>query len=484
WPDGSTQLYDHWEDPEEEKNLSGVPEYRDVEEEFAHHIQGRIPGPELEARKERSDELPNIIIILADDLGYEDLGVHHSPEAVTPHLDSLANNGIQCRQAYITAPVCSPSRAGLLTGRYQNRFGFEFLASEEAIMNKGQLIGLPEDEVTLADRMKALGYVTGCIGKWHLGKEPSQNPTRRGFDLFYGTLGQSGYFEPMLYNSDQGSKPKRVKTPGYYVTDDYSRRAVQFVEDHHDQPFFLYLSHFAVHKPHLATERYLERFAHIEDSTRKAYLAMLSAMDDGVGDLLEALREHDLEERTLLLFLSDNGGTQGSSNRPLRGKKGGTWEGGIRTPFFVQWKGRLPPGGVFPHPVSSLDLAPTCLAAAGESVPQESELDGVNLLPYLEGRKSHPPHDALYWKFGTQWAIRKGDWKLLQAREGKGGNIQIAKEGPIRLFHLGDDPEEANDLFRQEGQIVQELSQLWDTWAERLPEPRWLPFPVGNSEQR
>jgi len=425
-----------------------------------------------------SHDQPNIVLILADDLGYADLGVQGAPDVVTPHLDSLAANGIRCTDAYVTSPVCSPSRAGILTGRYQNRFGFEFLVNDKSIVSPGRKVGLATDETTIADRMKALGYATGCIGKWHVGDQREFLPMNRGFDEFYGTLGQSSYFSPMLIDSRRGPKPKKIATPGYYTTDDYSRRAVEFIREHRDGPFFLYLAHFAVHKPHEATAKYLARFSDVKDPTRRAYLAMLSAMDDGVGQLLGVLRESGIEENTLVFFLSDNGGTQGSSNAPLRGKKGSTWEGGIRTPLLVQWKSRLPAGAVYSHPVISLDLLPTCIAAGGGTVDASWKLDGVNLLPFFEGIHNHAPHGALYWRFATQWAIRRGDWKLVQAREGKGGSIQIAKEGPVRLYCLADDMTEQNDLSGAEPPRAAALRRLWGAWAAELPVPHWHPAPV------
>jgi len=426
------------------------------------------------------DSKPNVILILADDLGYEDLGIQGSTDAITPHIDSLATNGIRCTQAYITSPVCSPSRAGILTGRYQNRFGFEFLAGSEVTAPKSTSIGLPPEEVTFADRMKDLGYVTGCVGKWHVGDEKEHFPTARGFDEFYGSLGQSNYYTPRICDSRKGPKSFLIQEPGYYLTDDYSRRAVEFIDKHQAEPFFLYLPHFAVHKPNQATDKYLERFPNVSDPKRRTYVAMLSAMDDAVGLVLEALRRNDLEDNTLLFFLSDNGGSGsgGASNDPLHGGKGSTWEGGIRTPLFIQWKARLPQSKLFRRPVISLDLLPTAIAAAGGQTSEDWNLDGTDLLPYLLGEQKGNPHDALYWRFGTQWAIRKGDWKLLQAREEKGGSIQIAKEGPTRLFNLSEDISEEQDQAAAKPEHARMLWEMWETWAKELPEPAWHPMPV------
>ncbi len=454
--------------------LSGEPTAR---EWFAKQ-EPRSPKAPSRAHNEGK---PNVVVILADDLGYQDLSVLGSPDAITPNLDGLAENGIRCTQAYISAPVCSPSRAGLLTGRYQNRFGFEFLAAPEVILAPGKQVGIDPGEQTIADRMKALGYYTGCIGKWHVGSEEAYLPTNRGFDEFYGSLGQSNYFHPTIVDSRAGST-EMIETADYYLTDDYSRRAVEFIHEHHEIPFFLYLPHFAVHKPYEASDQYLERFPNAEDPRRQSYLAMLSAMDDAVGAVLTALKEKGLEENSLIFFLSDNGGTQAGNNDPLRGSKGATWEGGIRTPFLVQWKARLPQGVTYENPIISLDILPTAVMAAGGQIDEAWDLDGVNLLPYLEGQKKGQPHEALYWKFGTQWAVRMGDWKALQAREERGGSIQIAKEGPPRLYHLSEDISEEWDLAQERPNHLQKLQGMWQAWAAELPEPHWLPTPVDGEE--
>ncbi|QGJ71966.1 Hypothetical protein PBC10988_36790 [Planctomycetales bacterium 10988] len=451
--------------------LSGEPTAR------AWLAAQELKGQKQSSHFKRSDQ-PNIIVIFADDLGYEDLGVQGSPDAKTPFIDSLATNGVRCTSAYVTAPVCSPSRAGLLTGRYQNRFGFEFLVNDDSIVLPGKQVGLDPGETTIAYQMNRLGYATGCVGKWHLGKEEPFFPTERGFDEFYGTLGQSGHYEPVLYDSRQGRKGKKIRTEGYYTTDDFSRRAVEFIHDHRQEPFFLYLAHFAVHTPHVAPEHYLSRFPNVSDPERKTYLAMLSAMDDGVGKVLAALQETGLEENTMVIFLSDNGGTKGSSNKPLEGRKGNTWEGGIRTPFLVQWKGKLQPGTEFDGMISSLDILPTSIAAAGGKIDPNWELDGVNILPYLTGERQGDPHEVLFWRFGTQWAVRSQDWKLLQAREASGGTIQIANTGPVRLFNLDEDIGEENDLTAKNPEKAEELRRLWEAWAAELPEPSWQPKPL------
>lgn len=419
---------------------------------------------------------PNVIVILADDLGYRDVGIQGCEDFPTPHMDSIATSGVRCTDAYVTAPVCSPSRAGLLTGRYQNRFGFEFLVSPDAAFADGKKAGLATGEKTFADRMKSLGYVTGCIGKWHLGDEAEYLPMSRGFDEFYGSPGQSNYFSPLIIDSSKSAKPTKIKTPGYYLTEDFGKQAVSFVERHKDCPFFLYLPHFAVHKPYEATEAHLAQYAHIKDEKRRAFAGMATALDDAVGALLGTLRQHKLEENTLIFFFSDNGGTGGvGDNLPLRGGKGSSWEGGIRTPFFVQWKGRLAPGKIYSQPVSSLDILPTALAAAGGQIDPAWKLDGVNLLPFLEDEAQGSPHEALFWRFGPQRAVRQGEWKWVQSREGRGGSIQIAKTGPPRLFNLKQDAAEKDDVSGAHPEKAAELQHLWEQWNQQLPEPSWHP---------
>jgi arylsulfatase A-like enzyme len=267
-----------------------------------------------------------------------------------------------------------------------------------------------------------------------------------------------------------------VRAPGYYLTDDYARRAAACVQQHSTKPFFLYLPHFAAHSPYQADAARLAKFAHLTDSKRRTYAAMISALDDAVGTLLAALRNSSLEEHTLLIFLSDNGGTGGvGDNRPLRGGKGSTWEGGIRTPLLVQWKGTLPAGLVYREPVSSLDILPTALVAAGAEGDAKWELDGVNLIPFLTGEATAAPHEMLYWRFGPQRAIRSGAWKLVQAREERGGSIQLAKTGPWRLYNLRQDPAEQNDLTTEHPDKARKLTQQWEKWNAQLPPPAWQP---------
>jgi arylsulfatase A-like enzyme len=406
---------------------------------------------------------PNIVVILADDLGWGELGAQGNKKIPTPHIDSIASGGIRFTQGYVSGPYCSPTRAGLLTGRYQTRFGHEFNPGGGPKSGNG----LPLDQTTIADRLKAAGYATGAIGKWHLGASPELRPSKRGFDDFYGTLNNSPFFHPELVDTRKSDDPVKVTEEGFYTTDAYATRAVEWIGEHKGEPFFLYLPFNAQHAPLQATQKYLDRFTHIEDPKRKTFAAMLSALDDAVGQVLGSLEKNGVAESTLVVFLTDNGGpTQQttSSNLPLRGFKATTLEGGVRVPFYVQWKGHLPAGKVYEHPVIQLDILPTALALAGAPVSESENLDGVNLLPYLEGKEQSPPHQSLFWRFGQQWAVRDGDWKLVASR------IDGFKP---QLFNLAEDIGEANDLTAKHPEKVAELKAEWGEWNAGNVPAKW-----------
>jgi arylsulfatase A-like enzyme len=404
---------------------------------------------------------PNIVFIAADDLGYAELGVQGCRDIPTPNIDSIAANGVRFTDGYVSCPVCSPTRAGWITGRYQQRFGHEFNPgpAQQADPN----FGLPLSEVTLANQLKAAGYATGIVGKWHLGYRPEFHPQKRGFDEFFGFLGGAHPYlptpgaDPIL----RGTQPVEERE---YLTEAFAREALDFIERHRNQPFFLYLSFNAVHAPLQATEKYLARFSQIQDQRRRTFAAMLSAMDDAVGQVLQRLREYKLEDNTLVVFISDNGGptnNTSSRNDPLRGYKGQVLEGGIRVPFLMQWKARLPKGLVYREPVISLDIFPTVVAAAGASLPA-NPLDGVNLLPYLTGQSKGAPHHALYWRFGAQAAIRKGPWKMVRLADGQ-----------PQLYNLAEDIGESRDLASAQPAKLKELREDWEAWNRQLSPPRW-----------
>jgi arylsulfatase A-like enzyme len=423
--------------------------------------------PHLAAHSAELPSRPNIVFLIADDLGYADLEVHGGREVGTPNIDALAAAGMRFTNAYSTGCVCSPSRVGLLTGRYQQRTGHE--------SNPHRQFGLDLAEVTLPQRLKAAGYVTGIVGKWHLGDSKEQNPLSRGFDEFYGILehgigpGERGNREVVVYRGWE-----ETEAPADHTTA-FGREAVSFIERHKDQPFFLYVPFTAVHAPHVAPENQVKKLVQIADPRRRRYLAMLATLDEMIGQITAKLREHKLDENTLVCFASDNGGPDGApSNAPLRGHKWSLLEGGIRSPLFVAWKGRIPANRTSDEPVIQVDLAATALVATGVEPKPEWKLDGANLLPLLEGQAPRLDREALFWRFGPQFAVRQGRWKLVKP--------SLADE-PM-LFDLAADAGEANDLAAQQPDRVKSLTALWEKWnAANIP-PRWDDARWNGAEAR
>lgn len=413
-------------------------------------------------------EKPNILFIVGDDMGFADVGFHQCKDIPTPGLDALAASGVIFTNGYVSGPYCSPTRAGLMTGRYQQRFGHEF--------NPTGTQGLPLTETTIADRLKAAGYVTGIVGKWHLGAQAGMQPQRRGFDEFFGFLGGAHSY----FNTSGILRGTEPVTELDYTTDAFGREAVSFIDRHQKHPWFLYLAFNAVHTPMDATDDRLARFPGIENKQRRTYDAMMLAMDEAIRSVRKKLAELGLEKNTLVVFISDNGGPtmngttiNGSSNLPLRGSKRTTLEGGIHVPFLLSWPDHVQPGK-FESPVIQLDLTATALAIAGVSVNPNTKLDGVNLLPYLSGEKTGAPHKALYWRMGDQMAIRCGDFKLV--RYDSNADTNTGKRQPVtasKLYNLKEDIGESNDLATSMPEKLKELQILWDAWNATLVNPLW-----------
>ncbi|NDV61493.1 sulfatase-like hydrolase/transferase [Puniceicoccales bacterium CK1056] len=428
---------------------------------------------------------PNLIVILTDDQGYNDVGFNGGTEIPTPHIDTIASNGIRFTNGYVSYSVCGPSRAGLLTGRYQDRFGF---TRNPTIDPSVPHAGIPLEEKNIAEVLSPTGYQSMIIGKWHMGSHPQNHPLNRGFDEFYGFLaGGHQYFPSELTLNDLSEVSKKWEwyrtkllrdhtrvEETEYLTDAFSREAVSFVERQacSEKPFFLYLAYNAPHAPLQATEKYLKRFKHIKDKKRRTYAAMVSAVDDGVGLLLNALEEKELMEDTIIIFLSDNGGSSknASDNTPLRDWKASLFEGGVRVPFAIQWKNHLPAGVDYDHPVISLDILPTIAELSGSPVSSERPLDGVNLIPFLTGEKEERPHEQLFWRTlqNDDWAIRKGDIKLVRSR---------TKEKKADLYDLARDMVESTDLSSSMKKEKNELQTAWDNWEAQL---KPLAFPANN----
>lgn len=424
---------------------------------------------------------PNIIVILADDLGYHDLGILGATDLKTPHLDSLATNGIRFTSGYVSAPICSPSRAGLMTGRCQQRFGHE--TNPGLTLEKATEFGLPVTESTIANRLKPLNYATGWIGKSHLGAVPKYHPLQRGFDEFFGFLeGHHSYTN----TCDLGNDPDPIRrdyTPvceTNYLTYAFAREITNFIAHHAAEPFFIYAPFNATHVPFSATPELYARFnpADFSDPNRYEMAAVLAGLDDAVGVILSQLRALNLETNTLIVFTSDNGAptpSNGSLNTPLKGYKTTLWEGGIRVPFLMQWTGTFPSNTIVHAPITTLDILPTAVAAAGGDIPASWQLDGVNLLPFLTGQTAAWPHTNLFWRIETDGlgepgesqdgirAVRSGDWKL----------VKPGLEATWELYDLATDIGEANNLANSRPDKVAELLALYEGWAAQLAEPRW-----------
>ena len=406
---------------------------------------------------------PNILYLLADDLGFADVGFQGCKDVPTPHLDSIAENGVRFTSGYVTAPACSPSRAGLLTGRYQTRFGHEF---NHPMADLGP-VGMPVDQKTMANWFREAGYTTAHIGKWHVGnpKLPEFAPNGRGFDLDVLMPGQNKLPPLIVWRNG-----KNEKADDSYVDLAMGREAAAYINEHKTAPWYLYVAYLTPHVPLQTPPGSEEPFAAIADVKRRKNAVMISLLDESVGRILKALRDSGQEERTLIVFHSDNGAPfgSGSNNTPLRGYKSTLCEGGIRMPFAMQWKGTLPAGRVEDAPILSLDILPTALAAANVTVPDDAKLDGVNLLPFLTG-KAEAPQRNLFWRYGEQYAVRQGDWKLVPTME------QVAKP-PVcttGLYNLATDLTETHDLSAEHPDKVKALKALWDEWNTQNVRPLW-----------
>ena len=404
--------------------------------------------------RQKSGRRPNIVVIVSDDQGYADSSCYDHPKEVgTPGIDRLAAEGVRFTNGYASGYVCAPTRAGLLTGRYQQRFGF-YTAGDSRT-------GMPTSEITVADVLSKNGYATAVIGKWHVGLEPEYRPLQRGFDEFYGFLGHGAHDYFKLDVTDEYTSIYRNDKPitdTGYLTNNLAREAVSFIERHQKKPFFLYLPFNAVHWPLQALKKHMDRFD-TGDENRDIYLAMLVCMDEAISRVLEALKRTDADDNTLIIFFSDNGGAKKNfaNNGALRDYKQTVYEGGIRVPFIIRWPGKLPKAAVCDEPVISLDVMPTVCAAAGAELPDDRVYDGRNILGVLQGQTGKPLHEALFWYDGTnQWAVRVGKWKLLSCN------------GSLELYDLKSDISERNNLKEQKPQIVERLQQTFDAWKSQL----------------
>ncbi|MBO0861552.1 MAG: sulfatase-like hydrolase/transferase [Chloracidobacterium sp.] len=509
-----------------------------------------------QARTAAAVSKPNIIVILADDLGYGDTSVYGSKTVRTPNIDALAASGVRFTDGYVTHPVCAPSRAGLLTGRYQERFGYEFNGSDR----KG---GVSLNEIMLPKVMKEAGYATGMVGKWHQGPNGQYYPTERGFDFFWGMSGGgtnyitdpkpgdefAGVGSDDEINDDPGAKPKkkpgktldagaklkgkpgkttiaelspasadletlrkqleavRTRAPithnGFlaheteYLTDAITREALNFIDQNRNHSFFLYVAHHAPHTPLQVTQKYYDRYPDIADKNTRIHAAMVSALDDGVGAIMGKLKATGLDKNTIVFFLSDNGCPgylRGAcSNYPLVGFKRTHFEGGVRIPFIISWPGHAPAGQVDHRTVSSLDIFPTAVAAARGKLPSDRPYDGIDLMPYLTGKRSGAPNPVLYWRAGPTFAIRDHDWKMIVmniappgAKAGNGIKFKTARADDssslppypatfgqrAMLYNLKNNPAETYNLADLQQPVVLRLKAMLADWNKTLVPPQ------------
>jgi arylsulfatase A-like enzyme len=411
---------------------------------------------------------PNIIVILTDDQGWADVGFNGATDIPTKNLDKLASEGVVFSNGYVSHPYCSPSRAGLLTGRYQARFGHDCNMPYEG--ENDASIGTPLSEKMISEALKEEGYRTSAIGKWHVGDHPDLYPTAQGFDHWFGFPGGG-----MNYWGEAKNDINTVYRNGIavdekeltYLTDDFTEEAIDFITKKDKKPFFIYLAYNAPHAPDHATKKYLEKTKHIEYAGRSVYAAMVNAVDENVGKIDSTLIANKMKENTIIVFLSDNGGRiTHADNRPFRGHKGMLFEGGIKVPFFITWPKKIKGNQRYNNVISSLDLFPTFLNAAGANAKKEPQLDGVDLLPYITKQLKSSAHEALFWRSSGnfEYAIRKGDYKLYKS----------AYKNKTLLFNLKKDSLERYDIASNNPLILKDLEKTYKKWDAKNIAPKWL----------
>ena len=467
----------------------------------------------------QKDQLPNIVVIVADDLSPYEVSAYGVEHISTPHIDQIGSEGVVFTEGYATAPTCAPARAGLMTGRIQNRYGFETQIMEfyptnmieylsgKYFVKTGEFVmkakpdfpsewqvhkqGVPPTEINMAEALKTLGYTNGNVGKWHLGESQKHVPLKRGFDYQYGFYGASSLYTPErhwshIINHEHESfsgqyqwnmeryGPAAILEMGkevreeQYITFAFRDKAIDFIEQNKENPFFLFCTFSAPHVPFQAPVDYYCMYEHVEDDNKRVYYAMISALDDAVGAIHQKIKDVGLDDNTLIFFISDNGGasyTKATDNGPLKGGKLNQFEGGIRVPYMMKWPSKIPAGMVYENPVSSTDIFVTSLINAGGSLPTDREYDGVDLIPYLAGEKEGRPHEHLFWRADHIWAIREGHYKL----------ILSTRDGWAELYDLKKDMSETYNLKEQMPELYEELYRKHQEWQEvNLPEkPMW-----------
>nr|WP_320117315.1 sulfatase [uncultured Marinifilum sp.] len=417
---------------------------------------------------------PNIVLLFSDDAGYADFGFQGSKVMKTPNLDQLAKNGVRFTQGYVTASVCGPSRAGLLTGKYQQRYGFEennvpsFMSDNSAL--DGENMGIPLSESTIGDELKKLGYTTAYFGKWHLGGADRFHPMKRGFDEFYGFRGGArSYYEYLPLPKGRENWLERgfgnYAEPEKYLTDKLGEEAADFIERNQDKPFFALVAFNAVHTPMEAEQKDMDQFPQLSGK-RQQVAGMTLALDRACGLILDKLKKLGLDDNTIVVYTNDNGGPtdkNASINLPLAGTKSNHLEGGVRVPFIMRWPGKIKQNSEYDYPVSTFDLLPTFVAAAGGNTSKLNNVDGVDLMPYLKKENKNRPHQTLFWKKDCRASVRHGDWKLIRF-----------PDRPAELYNIVKDESEQNDLAAKYPEKVREMYKMIFEWESTLERPRWL----------
>jgi arylsulfatase A-like enzyme len=453
---------------------------------------------------------PNIVILLADDLGKYEVSAYGVDHISTPNIDQIGAEGVVFEEAYVTSPTCAPSRAGIMTGRVQNRYGFETQIMEHYptnwieyisgrwIVDTGEFVvkakpsfpaewqahkqGVPPSEITLAQLLKKYGYATGLVGKWHLGVSRKQVPLERGFDYQFGFNGAFSLYTPernwphvinhehtsfsSQHQWNMGRRDEaaivengKVVREEQYLTYAFRDRMQDFIEEHKEEPFFLYAAFNAPHVPFQAPVDYYCRYAYVGDDNKRVYYSMISALDDAIGEVHQTIKDAGIEEHPLIFLLSDNGGasyTHATDNGPLKGGKLTQFEGGINVPFMMKWPGKVPAGMRYQHPISSTDIFATSVAAVGGSLPSDREYDGVDLLPFVNGQVEGVPHETLYWRADHIWAIRDGKYKL----------ILSTRDGWAELYDLEVDKPEQINLKEQMPELYEKLREEHQQWQK------------------